>query len=433
MIRIIGYKTNLVAKEIVNVKGTFNFLYSVYLGETLGNDPRIKFDVLTILSDMFYENEIAIGLVNEFSLNSIELVMNKFISDYGESISEIKTLIISILTNFLKTFSVFKAKEIEYSLDNIAYFLIGIMTSEFSNYRDIYEIIEFFTSIMSNENNTDEIKSLLVEEKRKQEMELNSFTNQNMYMNCAIISKLIYILISKRYEIVDRLICYGIYSDKARIKGEILVYLRYMIYYIDFFRFDNFILELQSFYNFLESCLRKANTNKIMSESSFKFKLVQNSLKTIISAYNYTTNYYDIQKMARNFFLEKEQDGTLLDILMNRENDFRIKYLILQFFKELIEQNDIDLNKYLLIKSELVHICFEEVPKSDSVIQYYQCFILDQLCLLDENNSKFGLGFEIQMQGGELMRRIDKILTYDSTDYRLFFEKFQNKYTNFVK
>lgn len=327
----------------------------------------------------------------------------------------------------------FKAKEIEYSLDNIVYFLIGIMTSEFSNYRDIYEIIEFFTTIMSNENNTDEIKAILVEEKRKQEMEVNSFTNQNMFMNCAIISKLIYILISKRYEIVDKLICYGIYSDKARIKGEILVYLRYMIYYIDFFRFDNFILELQSFYKFLESCLRKANTNKIISESSFKFKLVQNAIKTILSAYNYTTNYYDIQKMARNFFLEAEQDGTFLEILINKDNDFRIKYLILQFFKELIEQNDVELNNYLLIKSELVHICLEEIPKSDTVIQHYQCYLLDQLCLFDENNSKFGLGFEIQMKGEGLMQRIDRILTYESSEFKSFFDQFQIKYTNFVK
>jgi hypothetical protein len=47
--------------------------------------------------------------------------------------------------NFLKTFLNLKYSEMAYSIDNITFFLIGIMTSEFSDFHEFYEVIEFST------------------------------------------------------------------------------------------------------------------------------------------------------------------------------------------------------------------------------------------------------------------------------------------------
>ena len=43
-----------------------------YLGERLGNDPRIKYSVLTIISDFFFENDIAISILNEIPIYDLE-------------------------------------------------------------------------------------------------------------------------------------------------------------------------------------------------------------------------------------------------------------------------------------------------------------------------------------------------------------------------
>lgn len=403
-----------------------------YLGERLGNDPRIKYSVLTIISDFFFENDIAISILNEIPIHDLESIPMKFISDYGQSIPAIKNTIISILTNFLKTFLNLKYSEMAYSIDNITFFLIGIMTSEFSNFREVYEVIEFFNDSMTNINSEDEIK-LLVNEENSKDNNSNTFSKQNSSsINCTVISKMIFNLLTKQNEIFVKLINKGLSVDKNRLKCEILEYFRHMIYYIDLLNFENFILEDKSLYSFLEVCIKNATEKNIESKKAFKYKLIENTLKLLLYAYNYTRNNYDMQKLTRNFFIEQEQDSPLIQILINKDNDYNVKYMILNFFKELIEQNDKQLNNYFLLKSELVYNCLEEIPKSDPLIQRLQCFILDLLSVYDEYNSKFGLGFEIQING-ELMKRIDNILTYQSTEFRSFFEHFQQKYLNFNK
>jgi hypothetical protein len=281
LIRLIGFKSSLVSKEIVSIKGTFNFLYMSYLGERLGNDPRIKYSVLTIISDFFFENDISISILNEIPIYDLESIPMKFISDYGQSIPAIKNTIVSILTNFLKTFLNLKYSEMAYSIDNITFFLIGIMTSEFSNFHEVYEVIEFFNDSMANINSDDEIKLLVNEENRKKnsDNDSNTFSKQNSSVNYIVISKMIFNLLAQQNEIFVKLINKGLSVDKNRLKCGILEYFRHIIYYIDLLNFNNSILEDESLYSFLEVCIKNATKKNIESKKAFKYKLIENTLK----------------------------------------------------------------------------------------------------------------------------------------------------------
>jgi hypothetical protein len=44
-----------------------------------------------------------------------------------------------------------------------------------------------------------------------------------------------------------------------------------------------------------------------------------------------TRNNHNMQKLTRNFFIEQEQDSPLIQILINKDNDYNVKYMILIF------------------------------------------------------------------------------------------------------